>query len=205
MTKTPKPYHHGDLRTAFLSAAEAILETEGIQALSVRAAARVVGVSHTALQNHFGDLTGLLSELAADGYRRFADALTVSMAEAGEDAKARNRAMGRAYVSFAKAHAGLFTLMFRGERLDFTRPALREGADAARHALQSAIGARAHQPLSPQDAIARATASWSLIHGFAVLMLDGRLRWMIQALGEGSDENSLLDAVFAQVEIGSEG
>src|SRR5262245_33569186 len=67
----PRPYHHGDLRAALLAAAEEILEKEGIQALTLRAAARAVGVSHTAPQNHFGDLTGLLSELAAIGYRRF--------------------------------------------------------------------------------------------------------------------------------------
>ena len=70
-----KPYHHGDLRSAVLAAAEKILETEGVDALTLRAVARMVGVSHTAPKNHFGDLEGLLSELAAVGYRRFGAAL----------------------------------------------------------------------------------------------------------------------------------
>ena len=203
MNKPPKPYHHGDLHAAFLSASEAILESEGIQALTVRAAARAVGVSHTALQNHFGDLSGLLSDLAGEGYRRFADAIAAAMVDAGADPKTRMRAMGHAYIGFARAHPGLFTLMFRSERLDFTRPALRENADRARQSLATAIAARAgNQSLTPQDGISRAAASWSLIHGFAVLMLDGRLRWMASAMGDGIDEEDLLDGVFGQVEVG---
>ena len=56
----PRPYHHGDLRTAVLAAAEKILEKQGVDAVTLRAVARAVGVSHTAPKNHFGDLEGLL-------------------------------------------------------------------------------------------------------------------------------------------------
>src|SRR6476619_8112217 len=104
---SPKPYHHGDLRSAVLAAAEKILETEGVDALTLRAVARAVGVSHTAPKNHFGDLQGLLSELAAVGYRRYGDALVSAMEAAGADPRMRMRAMGRAYVAFARAHPGL--------------------------------------------------------------------------------------------------
>jgi AcrR family transcriptional regulator len=65
------PYHHGSLPKALLQAAECILERDGIQGLTLRAAAREAGVSHAALKNHFNDLTGLLSELAAVGFARF--------------------------------------------------------------------------------------------------------------------------------------
>src|SRR6185312_11305490 len=90
----PKPYHHGDLKPALLAAAEKILETEGVDALTLRALTRVVGVSHTAPKNHFGDLEGLFSELAAVGYRRFGAALTAAMESAGADPRQRLRAMG---------------------------------------------------------------------------------------------------------------
>ncbi|MER2507799.1 MAG: TetR family transcriptional regulator, partial [Amaricoccus sp.] len=61
----PRAYHHGNLREALLAGAERILERDGADALTLRAAARAVGVTHAAPRNHFGDLTGLLSELAA--------------------------------------------------------------------------------------------------------------------------------------------
>src|SRR5947209_3607928 len=90
------PYHHGSLREA--------------------------GVSHAAPKNHFGDVSGLLSELAALGFARFGDAL-VANTRGGETPRARLAAIGRGYVTFAQRNPGLFLLMFRGERLDFSRPA----------------------------------------------------------------------------------
>ena len=113
-----KPYHHGDLKPAVLAAAEKLLEGEGVDALTLRAVARMVGVSHTAPKNHFGDLEGLLSELAAVGYRRFGAALTAAMDDAGADPRQRLRAMGLAYVAFARAYPNLFVLMYRSDRLD---------------------------------------------------------------------------------------
>src|SRR5213593_4370400 len=65
------PYHHGALREALLKAAERVLERDGLSGLTLRAVAREAGVSHAAPTHHFGDLTGLLSELAAVGFRQF--------------------------------------------------------------------------------------------------------------------------------------
>jgi AcrR family transcriptional regulator len=193
----PRPYHHGDLRTAVLAAAEIILEREGVDSLSLRAVARAVGVSHTAPKNHFGDLEGLLSELAALGYRRYGEVLAAAMDVAGADPRARMRAMGRAYVGFARAHPGLFILMFRGERLDMTRPALRDAVESARAALRHA--AMSSAPVTEQTPLqlaARATASWALVHGFAMLLLDGRLQNTIASLPGGVGADGLLEAVL---------
>src|SRR5882762_10020761 len=62
------PYHHGALHEALLNAAEKLLERDGLQGLTLRAVAREAGVSHAAPTHHFGDLTGLVSELAAIGF-----------------------------------------------------------------------------------------------------------------------------------------
>jgi AcrR family transcriptional regulator len=198
-----RPYHHGDLRAALLREAEAILERDGIQALTLRAAARAAGVSHAAPTNHFGDLTGLLSELAAEGYTRFGAALAAAMEAAGDDPKARMRAMGRAYVAFARAHPGLFVLMFRSERLDAARPALRDAIEAARRALRDAAAARAPAwPVPRTRAVAQAAALWSLVHGFAVLLLDGRLDGMVGSLPAETGVDGLLEEVLAAVRVG---
>ena len=200
---TPRPYHHGDLRSALLTAAEKILEKEGIQALTLRAAARAVGVSHTAPQNHFGDLTGLLSDLAAVGFQRFAAALAAAAESAGDDPRARAKAVGHAYVKFAQAQPGLFTLMYRSERLDATRPALREAIEVSRAALRSIAIARApDKSVSPLQMAAQAAALWSLVHGFAVLLLEGRLAGMIKALPGEVSQDELLEAVLSTTHVG---
>src|SRR3982751_372137 len=74
------PYHHGALRDALLEAAERVLERDGLPGLTLRAVAREAGVSHAAPTHHFGDLTGLLSELAAIGYTRFNAAMIAANA-----------------------------------------------------------------------------------------------------------------------------
>src|SRR5260370_31467241 len=76
------PYHHGALRDALLEAAERVLERDGLAGLTLRAVAREAGVSHAAPTHHFGDLTGLVSELAAIGFRQFNVTLPVSPATA---------------------------------------------------------------------------------------------------------------------------
>jgi AcrR family transcriptional regulator len=194
------PYHHGALREAMLAAAECILERDGITGLTLRAAAREAGVSHAAPKNHFGDIRGLLSELAAASFARFGAAL---VADVREDAapEAQLAAIGRAYVTFARQNPGLFLLMFRSERLDFSRPALRSAADAAFGVLARAVGAQQERhsdaPL-PLSQAADITAAWSLVHGFALLMLDGRLKPLIARMPEGNDEMTLLGAILGR-------
>src|SRR5260370_40623387 len=68
-------YHHLDLRTALLRAAGKRLEKQGITALSVREAARRVGVSHNAPYRHFADREALLAALAAQGFEMLGQAM----------------------------------------------------------------------------------------------------------------------------------
>src|SRR6266513_2659732 len=75
------PYHHGALRDALLQAAEKVLERDGLAGLTLRAVAREAGVSHAAPTHHFGDLTGLVSELAAIGFRQFNDAMAAATSQ----------------------------------------------------------------------------------------------------------------------------
>jgi AcrR family transcriptional regulator len=185
-----------------LEAAERILERDGIAGLTLRGAAREAGVSHAAPKNHFGDITGLLSELAAVGFARFGATLVANTRE-GETRKARLAAIGHGYVAFAQQNPGLFLLMFRGERLDFKRPALRAAGEAAFGVLADTIGAHgpSETPVTLSVA-ARIAAAWSLVHGFAMLMLDGRLRPLVARMPDGTDETNLLTAILSDATAG---
>jgi len=197
--KQATPYHHGALREALLTATERIIEREGLPALTLRAAAREAGVSHAAPAHHFGDLTGLLSELAALGFRRFREEL-VAAADRETGAGKRLDAMGEAYVSFAKSYPGMFTLMFRSERLDATRPALSDAMNTAWTALAQAVGAqRGETIVKGAPSLAQAAGivrAWAVVHGLAVLLLDGRLNAILSNLPRGETEETLLRAVL---------
>lgn len=194
-----QPYHHGALDQALLKAAEIVLERDGLQGLTLRAVAREAGVSHAAPTHHFGDLTGLLSELAAIGFQRFGR----TMGEAGAiEGTASEKAMARAraYVGYAKAKPGMYGLMFRTERLDMNRPALNAAANASFAGLTRAIGAKRQEEIAEDhlsmDQAADIARAWSLVHGYTMLMLDGRLRDILERLPEGTDAETLLVAML---------
>jgi AcrR family transcriptional regulator len=191
-----KPYHHGDLRQALLAESERILEAQGIQALTLRAAARAAGVSHAAPTNHFGDITGLLSDLAGDGFYRLNVALEAAVASTSGEPRAALSAMGRAFVEFARLHPGLFTLMIRGERLDFQRPALHQGVANTYTLLRDAVTVKLEQTLSPMQVAAQITALWSLAQGYAMLMLEGRLQSTLDALPGHPSATALFEATL---------
>src|SRR5438128_7583271 len=101
------PYHHGALHDALLEAAERVLERDGLSGLTLRAVAREAGVSHAAPTHHFGDLTGLVSELAAIGFQQFGAAMRTA---AATGATPRQQALAHAmgYVAYAQAHPGMY-------------------------------------------------------------------------------------------------
>jgi AcrR family transcriptional regulator len=188
------------LRDALLKAAETVLERDGLAGLTLRAVAREAGVSHAAPTHHFGDLTGLVSELAAIGFRQFNAAMVAAGAAGGPSLMEKAMARAKAYVAYAQAHPGMYGLMFRTERLDMTRPSLHEAASASFAGLAGAIGASRHEQISEEAltleqaaAIARA---WSLVHGFTMLLLDHRLTDILHRLPKGTDAAMLLDAML---------
>src|SRR4051795_7499398 len=96
------PYHHGALHEALLKAAEKVLERDGLQGLTLRAVAREAGVSHAAPTHHFGDLAGLVSELAAIGFRQFNAAMAAADCS-GPSMLEKAMARAKAYVAYARA------------------------------------------------------------------------------------------------------
>jgi AcrR family transcriptional regulator len=194
------PYHHGALRDALLKAAERVLERDGLAGLTLRAVAREAGVSHAAPTHHFGDLTGLVSELAAIGFRQFNAAMVAAGAAAGSALMEKALARAKAYVAYAQAHPGMYGLMFRTERLDMSRPSLHEAAEASFAGLAGAIGASRQEQISERalslDQAAAIARAWSLVHGFTMLLLDDRLRDILRRLPKGTDAETLLDAML---------
>ena len=192
-------YHHGALRDALLEAAERVLEHDGLAGLTLRAVAREAGVSHAAPTHHFGDLTGLVSELAAIGFRQFNATMEAARAT-GTVPLEKSMAGAKAYVGYAQAHPGMYGLMFRTERLDMSRPSLCEAANASFAGLAAAVGASRHEQifeeaLSLEQAAAIARA-WSLVHGFTTLLLDGRLADILRRLPKGTSVETLLETML---------
>src|SRR6202007_2821851 len=109
-TEPARPYHHGDLRPALLRAAVEVIGQSGPAAMSLREVARRAGVSHAAAAYHFGDKAGLLTAVAAQGYRMLTEEL-----RSARDARSGFLEVGVAYVRFAVSHRAHFEVMYRPE------------------------------------------------------------------------------------------
>lgn len=193
MTQDPeKPYHHGDLRAALLAVAEAELTERGVEAFSLRAVAKRAGVSHAAPAHHFVDAGGLLTALAAEGYRQFVATQLQREAVAAPDAASQMVAAGLGYVDFARLRPALFRLMFGSFRPDFADPELSVAARRAFVHLEQGVRA-CKAGADPQEV----AAVWAIAHGLADLMAAGRLH-NLASLPE-AERDAALTAIISRM------
>ncbi len=176
-TAKPKaPYHHGDLHRALLDAAEIELTEKGVERFSLRGVAKRAGVSHGAPAHHFGDVQGLLTNLAARGYERFIAAQDKREKTAGKSPRAKLAASGLGYLDFATGNPALFRLMFSSDLPDKSDPQLAKAATAAFEKLARHIETiRQSDPHTDRFAMTDVLASWAVAHGLADLMIADRL------------------------------
>src|SRR5215469_10036291 len=169
-----RPYHHGDLRQALVRSALEILSEAGVGGLSLRAAARRARVSAMAPYRHFADKEALLAAVAEYGFRELTTRLTTATATAA-DPRAGLAALGVAYVLFACDQPSLFRLMF-GPMIErkSEHPALDEAGNTCFNVLRRAVEAAKFSD-GDFDASDVSLACWSLVHGLAALIVDGRL------------------------------
>jgi AcrR family transcriptional regulator len=171
--KSPSSYHHGDLRRALLDAAEAVLEDVGVEGFTLRECARRAGVSHGAPAHHFVDARGLLSEFTAESFTQLEQLTTSLRRKAAPDAFSQLLATGQAYVDYALAHRARFQLMFRSDRIDAGNEHLARSGDSVYAHLVECMGRVNSESGAGNDLLAhKTTLAWSLVHGFATLMLD---------------------------------
>ena len=168
-------YHHGDLASELLQAAEIELTENGIESFSLRAVAKRAGVSHGAPAHHFKDKTGLLTALATVGYERLVSAQDARKDAVGSDPAKQLVASGQGYVDFAEEYPRLFRLMFSSATPDRSN---KNFHDASMLAFNSLVeGVRNLLGVSPYEdpaAMRQLMTSWSMVHGLAELIISGR-------------------------------
>jgi AcrR family transcriptional regulator len=189
-----RPYHHGDLRRAIVSAALDILsETQSLE-FSLRELARRAGVSHNAPYKHFAEKRELLAAVSTAGFERLTQRMSNAMTRPG-NARAQLFAMLRAYIQHGVENPALYRLMFGGylSTPDDGRPAIeRASAERTRALLtgvivEGALGrAIPNTPRNERKIAGAILACWSLVHGLTMLLADGLVgpRKKSDALGD---------------------
>jgi len=162
-----------NLRRALLDASLGLITAEGLEKFSMREVARRAGVSHQAPYHHFLDREAILAALVAEGFellRQHSLAALVGL----DDPAARLTALGKAYVAFALDKPAHFKLMFRSELVREDRhPEAQACAKGAYEVLLSVAREIAQRTGRSEEVVA--LAGWSLVHGLATLLLEGKL------------------------------
>jgi AcrR family transcriptional regulator len=171
-----RPYHHGNLRRALLDQALVMIRQGGVDALTLREIGAGVGVSRSALYRHFADKRALLAAVATEGFRSLREKLVAAWGDHGRD-RGAFEAMGVAYVRFAIANPAHYRVMFGGA-ID-PKASDRELATEAAGAFQALVDAltalQRDGIVRNDDAQQMARFVWAVVHGVAMLGIDGQL------------------------------
>ena len=170
-------YHHGDLRRALLEEAVRTIQTHGVETLTLRTVGERLGVSRTALYRHFADKPALLAAVGREGFRMLRLALTEAWEQHGRG-RDGFEAMGIAYVRFAVDHPSHYRVMFGGfiESCEKDAAFIEEATAAFQVLVDSLLEQQQADLVRNDDPLLLARMIWSLVHGIAMLVIDGQLR-----------------------------
>ena len=134
-------------------------------------------MSRTALYRHFADKRALLAAVATEGFRMLREQLVTAWEQGGRS-PAAFEAMGVAYVRFAAANPAHYRVMFGGfVDPNACDPELATEAAGAFQALVDALAALQRAAIvRGDDSVLMARYVWSVVHGVAMLAIDGQLR-----------------------------
>jgi AcrR family transcriptional regulator len=176
-----KPYHHGDLRRVLIDAALRLAEQSGVEGVSVREAARLVGVSPGAPFRHFETRDALMTAVAEEAQRRFRAEIEIALAEApASDPLGRFRSFGLAYLRWAMRNPAHFEIISTGRYFNHDGAAELSRDNAGLIAMTERLleDALSQRQLRPLNLKTLKIAGRALVYGFARMNLDGHLpRW----------------------------
>lgn len=151
---------------AVIEAAAALVDAEGLDALSLARLADSLGVRTPSLYNHISSLDGVRHALAVRGTRELRDRLV--RAAIGKNGEEGIFAIADAYRRFAKEHPGLYAASLRA-----VAPSDSEIAIPAEETMAVIRAVLAPYHLTDENFIHAARALRSLAHGFVSLELVG--------------------------------
>lgn len=190
-------YHHGNLRQALIEAALELALARGPEGVSVREAARRVGVSPGAPFRHFPDRRALMTAVAQEATERLRIEVRHAVRPADRSALRRLAALGRGYLRWAERHPAHFRIVSARDQIDVeTSPGLLRGMLAGRQETEDTVrAAQAEGDIDPaHDTQQLALLARACVYGLARMRLDGHLpQWGVAP----GDETRATEAALA--------
>ena len=154
-----------------------LVNTEGVQALTLREIARRAGVSHGAPRRYFPTRLELLSAIARRGFTDLAARAAEAVGEATASPRDQVTALGLGFLVFALTHRGMHELMFRHDLLESGHLGLRDTSLPLFSLLMDLVG----RARPDADAPLVAGSLLANLHGIAQLWTWGSLPFITGA------------------------
>lgn len=188
-------YRHGDLYRALLEAGTKLARAGGPNAVVLREATRQVGVAPNAAYRHFADRDALLHAVCSAAQAELAQAIEAEWERCptegnlAEIARAHLSAVGTGYLRFARAERGLFRTAFSVHE-NLQQATIPEMAGKSGLTPFQLLGRALDElqqagMLQPERRQGAEFLAWSAVHGLAMLLIDGPLRWLDDQQAEG--------------------
>lgn len=166
-----KPFHHQNLKQALHNAALALLDADGIAAVTIRAVARKVGVSHAAPANHYNDRRALLTAIVVKQFQNILADVEKRLGVAGLTNAERVEAIPEILLDYGLRYPSRYQLLWRTELIDYEDPSIVEVTDLLYGGLCDEIEQAMPEAKFDRDTVA--IALWSMVHGYVDMRQNG--------------------------------
>lgn len=193
-TRAPKGGKTTDLRRLLIETALHMVQTEGLDTVSVREVARRAGVSSGAPFRHFRDRNALLTAIAEEGHEGLERDTEAALVGLPDDPVARLRAIGVTVTRYAAEHPAHFRVM----HLDLPRSPRVEELIARKHGFMRGliVDGQARGMIQPGDPDEVALCCVALVYGLARFYVDGLTGFPVSA---GLRDPARVDALAQSV------
>ena len=194
-----KPFHHRNLKEALHDAALSLLDAGGVSAVTIRAVARAVGVSHAAPVNHYKDRQSLLTAIAAKQFQNILADIENQLGKSKLSSAERIEAIPEAMLNYGLKHPNRYQLLWRRDLIDYADPGIVEVTDRIYDGLCEEI-----QKAIPESAFDRDTvaiAMWSMVHGYVHMRQNGMFLEKSDTVNGLPRQRAMLDLFRAVLDV----
>jgi AcrR family transcriptional regulator len=172
-------YHRGNVRRDLITLGWEVLESEGLEAITLRRLTREIGVNPTNFYNHFPNMDYLYAAIQVEGHLEMQECFRKATRKTSNKLEA-TRALCHEYVFFAIKHPNLYRLMFDHFHDYQTHLDLKDKSDQTMAMVVEILyGENIYDATEPMDFYRThplAVTCWSLVHGLSHILIERQIK-----------------------------
>lgn len=168
-------YHHGDLRTQLIQAAQRLLANQEAGQFTIADACRLAGVSTAAPYRHFSSRDDLLEAVAIDGVERMGLSMKAALSGLARGSNAAISSLGRAYIAFAQSEPNLFRMIFQRVEDPARKARMEQAGEKTYGVLLNEIACRLGSNEVDDRVLQLALPLWAFVHGTSTLLIEDKM------------------------------